>query len=152
MGEKTMPITGGCLCGAVRYEASGPPRDVQYCHCRMCQKNTGSAFSVAAGFRADGFRITRGDPTFYKSSDIGERGFCADCGSPLVFRYFDPDHLYVWVSVGTLDNPEAAPPTHHYGIESQVSWLTINDGFPRARSEDDPDFIAVKAAIEQDGE
>ncbi len=152
MGEKTMPITGGCLCGAVRYEASGPPRDVQYCHCRMCQKNTGGAFSVLAGFRADGFRITRGGPTFYKSSDIVERGFCANCGSSLVYRYFDPDHLYVWVSVGTLDNPEAAPPTHHYGIESQVSWLTINDGFPQARAEDDPDFIAVKAAIEQDGE
>ena len=102
MSGMTIPVTGGCLCGAVRYEADEPPHHVEYCHCRMCQKHSGSAFGVSAAFRADSFRITRGAPKFYKSSDISERGFCADCGSSLIDRYFDPDDPYVWVGVGTL--------------------------------------------------
>ena len=106
MGEKMMPVTGGCLCGAVRYEASQPPQRAEYCHCRMCQKHTGSAFGVYAAIRAESFRITLGEPKFYKSSDIAERGFCADCGSSLMNRYFDPDNSDVWVGVGTLDHPE----------------------------------------------
>ncbi len=149
MGEETMPITGGCLCGAVRYEAREPPHMVHYCHCRMCQKSTGSAFSVSAEFRVDRFQITLGDPTFYKSSDIGRRGFCTNCGSPLFFRYNDPDHQSIWVMIGTLDDPDAALPKQHLCVESQLSWLAINDGLPRAHSEDDPDFIAAKATIYQ---
>ena len=152
MGGEPKPITGGCLCGAVRYEADEPPRHVEYCHCRMCQKHTGSAFGVYAAIRADSLRITCGAPKFYKSSDIAERGFCADCGSTLMDRYFDPDDPYVWVAVGTFDHPEDAPPNQHFGVESQVPWLTIDDGLPRAHSEDDPDFIAAKAAIDRDGE
>ena len=120
MSDMTIPVTGGCLCGAVRYEADEPPHHVEYCHCRMCQKHSGSAFGVSAAFRADSFRITRGAPKFYKSSDISERGFCADCGSSLIDRYFDPDDPYVWVGVGTLDHPGDAPPNQHNGIESQV--------------------------------
>ena len=116
----------------------------------MCQKNTGSAFAVSAAIRADSFRITSGEPKFYKSSEILERGFCANCGSGLMARYFDPDHPYVWVAVGTLDHPEDTPPTQHFGIESQVPWLTIDDDLPRARSEDDPDFIAAQTAAEHD--
>ena len=151
MSDMTIPVTGGCLCGAVRYEADEPPHHADYCHCRMCQKHTGSAFSVSAAFRADRFRITRGAPKFYKSSDISERGFCADCGSSLIDRYFDPDDPYVWVGVGTLDHPEDAPPNQHSGVESQVPWLTIDDDLPRTRTEDDPDHIAAKAAIDRDG-
>ena len=149
MSDETMPITGGCLCGAVRYEAIRPPHHAEYCHCRMCQKWTGSPVEASAAIWADSFRITRGEPKFYKSSDIIERGFCGDCGSSLLSRYFNPDQPYVWVCVGTLDRPEDAPPTHHFGIESQVPWLTIDDNLPRAHSEEDPDFIAAKAAVEQ---
>ncbi len=151
MTDKTLPITGGCMCGAVRYEATEPPQEVGYCHCRMCQKNTGSAFGVFAAFQEDAFRFTRGEPKLYKSSDIAERGFCADCGSTVMARYYDPDHLLekVWVYVGTLDHPEDAPPTGHSGIESQVPWLTIDDDLPRTRTEDDPDIIAAKAAAGQ---
>ncbi len=141
-----------CYARRVRYEASEPPHHAEYCHCRMCQKWTGSAVDVSAAIRAESFRITRGEPKFYKSSDISERGFCADCGSSLMARYFDPDHPYVWVCVGTLDRPEDAQPNQHFGIESQVPWLTIDDDLPRAHSEDDPDFIAAKAALDQDGE
>jgi len=147
MSEKTMPVTGGCLCGAVRYEASEPPRDVVYCHCRICQKSQGNVFSLGAEFRGDTLALTRGELKFYKSSDIAERGFCADCGTPILFRYLESELIFVWV--GTFDKPDNAPPTRHFGIESQVSWLTIDDRLPRTRTEDDPDFTAAKATAGQ---
>ncbi len=116
----------------------------------MCQRHTGSALGVYAAIRAGSIRITRGEPKFYKSSDICERGFCADCGSTLMVRYFDPDHPYIWVGVGSFDHPEYAPPNQHLGVESQVPWLTIDDDLTRAHSENGLEFIADKTAIDQD--
>ena len=97
MGETTLPITGGCLCGAVRYEASEPPgTDGTICHCRICQKAYGNGFAVTADFASKAFRFTRGEPRMYKSSNVGERGFCADCGSPLIMRYTSlPEKVWV---------------------------------------------------------
>ena len=129
MGETTLPITGGCLCGAVRYEADEPPTTCTYCHCRMCQKAYGNPFGTFAIFRQEAFRVTRGEPKFYKSSETAERGFCADCGSPLIMRVFDSQTL--GLMVGSLDHPEDAQPKKHMGIESQIPWLTIDDALPR---------------------
>ncbi len=117
----------------------------------MCQKQTGTAFEVVAAIPLDSFRITSDEPKFYKSSEILERGFCANCGSGLMGRYFNPDHRFVWVKVGTLDHPEDWPPTQHSGIESQIPWLVIHDDLPRMRTDEEPDFIAAQAAIDQDG-
>lgn len=147
MSEAMVPMTGGCLCGAVRYEATVPPTNVSYCHCRMCQRWSGSAIVVAAKFPQDAFTITQGQPEFYKSSDIGERGFCTRCGTPLIFRYVGMDAIYV--SVGTLDHPEDAPPTLHMGIESQVPWLSIEDDLPRHHTDDVDSFKAAKAAADK---
>ena len=151
MGDKTMPVTGGCLCGAVRYESSEAPVDVSYCHCRMCQRSSGNAFGMFASFRRDAFRFTRGEPKLYKSSAFAERGFCAECGTPLIFWYLTPGPLSeeIGVSLGSLDHPEDASPKSHWGIESQMPWLTIDDGLPRKRTEEDPEYIKARAAVEQ---
>ncbi len=151
MGDKTMPVTGGCLCGAVRYESSESPVDVSYCHCRMCQRSSGNAFGTFASFRRDAFRFTRGEPKLYKSSAFAERGFCAECGTPLIFWYLTPGSLSeeIGVPIGSLDHPEDASPKSHWGIESQIPWLTIDDGLPRTRTEEDPDFIARSTAVDQ---
>ncbi len=148
MSDKTMPITGGCMCGAVRYEATEPPQEVGYCHCRMCQKCTGNLFHSYAAFRGAASRITQGEPKFYKSSAWLERGFCANCGTPVCDRYLKGSDR-VYASIGSLDHPEDWPPSAHWGIESQVPWLVIHDDLPRMRTEEDPEFIAVKAAVEQ---
>ena len=148
MSDKTMPITGGCMCGAVRYEATEPPQEVGYCHCRMCQKWTGNLFFPGAGFRSAAFRFTQGEPKFYQSSVWLERGFCANCGTPVCDRFLKGvDRVYA--TIGSLDHPEDWPPRAHWGVESQVPWLTIDDDLPRMRTEEDPEFIAVKAAVEQ---
>ena len=141
MVEETSPITGGCFCGAVRYAASEPPIEAGYCHCRMCQRALGNVISAWVMFRRSAFRFTRGAPKYDKSSDLADRGFCSDCGTPLPGR---SDDAFVGVQVGTLDHPENVRPTGHWGIESQVPWLTIDDDLPRLRTEDDPDFVQPK--------
>jgi hypothetical protein len=148
MAEKTMPITGGCMCGAVRYEATEPPQEVGYCHCRMCQKWTGNLFLPGAGFRSAAFRFTQGEPKFYRSSAWLERGFCANCGTPVCDRYLKGSDT-VYASIGSLDHPEDWPPSAHWGVESQVPWLTIDDDLPRMRTEEDAEFLAAKAAVEE---
>lgn len=138
--------TGGCLCGAIRYEVTGTPSEVGYCHCRMCQKALGSVFGVFAIFAHRGFRFTAGEPTFYRSSPPKERSFCPACGSPLTMWNADTaNRPHVAIMLGTLDNPELFPPKNyagnHSGIESALSWFHIDDGLPRWRTEDDPLYI-----------
>ena len=150
MSEKTLPMTGGCLCGAVRYEATELPSNVIYCHCQMCQRWSGSAMVVAARFPREAVTFTQGQPNFYKSSEIAERGCCTNCGTSIVFRYVGLDRIHI--CVGTLDHPEDAPPKQHLRIESKVPWLHIDDDLPRFRSEEGTSTQEAKAAIAQDGE
>jgi hypothetical protein len=135
----TEPITGGCLCGAVRYEATVAPTDVSYCHCRMCQRHFGNPVGVYVSFPDNGLRFTKGKPKLYRSSDFGQRGFCADCGTPLSWVYVrKPERISV--SVGSLDHPERFPPVEHWGIESQIPWLHIDDDLPRRHTDEDPEM------------
>jgi hypothetical protein len=113
----------------------------------MCQKAYGNLFGVFAIFPGDEFRFTSGEPKTYKSSELGLRSFCADCGTPLIMRYVGIPG--VAVLVGSLDHPEDWEPKCHSGIESQMPWLTIDDELPRWRTEDDPDMIAAEAAAKQ---
>ena len=153
MTDKAMPITGGCLCGAVRYEASEPPSEGGLCHCRVCQRTTGSAFEACVKFPRTAFRFTKGEPKRYRSSSIMEKCFCPHCGSPLTDQYLVPVSTslhpdMVWVHIGTLDNPEAVSIDFHYGVESQLSWVHFDDGLPRVRCDEDPELAAAFAAAE----
>ena len=84
-------VTGGCLCGAVRYEVNRPAIDTGFCHCRICQKFTGSAVSVWTAFPTGAVTFTRGEPKFFMSSPIAQRGFCPECGSSLTYRQMKPE-------------------------------------------------------------
>lgn len=143
-----MKWTGGCMCGSIRYEVSATPRDDSgYCHCRMCQRAHGGPFAIHAIFPEKHFRYTSGKPKTYKSSELGRRSFCANCGTPLTFSYVGtPD---VGILVGSLDHPEGFEPKAHSGIESQLPWLKIDDALPRWRTEDDPALIAAQTAAGQ---
>jgi hypothetical protein len=127
--------TGGCLCGALRYEAAVSESENWYCHCRMCQKATGSVVSTSALIKKSQLRMLKGTAKFYQSSTDIERGFCANCGSPMFFRPIKED----WISIlsGTLDDPEVAPPQGHYGVESRISWLKIVDDLKQKCTEND---------------
>jgi hypothetical protein len=121
-------LTGGCQCGAVRYALYAEPTGAHLCHCRMCQKAVGNVFAALAPVKAKDFAWTRGSPSFYKSSSIAERGFCAQCGTPLSFSYIGSDEMDV--TIGSLDHPDQAAPGTHYGVESRVAWLKMADGLP----------------------
>ena len=143
------PITGGCLCGAVRYQISAPAVDIGYCHCRMCQRFTGGQVVAGAFFSIEAVRFTQGDLKFYRSSPIAERGFCADCGSSLMYRALAKplrSDRY-WVLIASLDNPENFVPASHFGIESQMPWLEIHDDLPRVRYKDAPAMVAAWESV-----
>ncbi len=114
-------ITGGCQCGAVRYALHAQPTNPNICYCRMCQKQFGNIFGAFAGVRTDEFEATRGDITWFHSSDDAVRGFCRDCGTPLAYRFGDRPRISV--SLGSLDEPERVKPERQYGLEGRVSWI-----------------------------
>jgi hypothetical protein len=120
MATSDKPLTGGCQCGAIRYEWRGKMAHASVCHCRMCQKASGQPFMGFAGGKQEHLRWTRGAPSIFRSSDMVERGFCKECGTPLTYA-FDGTGM-ISVTINSLDDPEAAPPTKQFGIESKVSW------------------------------
>ena len=78
-----------------------------------------------------------------------QRGFCADCGSPLIeYVAEEKGAEAVWLSLGNFDDPSAFTPEHHYGVESQLPWVQFDDGLPRYRCDEDPELAAAFAAAE----
>ncbi|MBM3521090.1 MAG: GFA family protein [Alphaproteobacteria bacterium] len=138
----TKPTTGGCQCGAVRYQIDGPFNNPHICHCRMCQKAFGNYFAALVGSLRDSFHWTKGAPGFFRSSSIVQRGFCRDCGTPLSFAYDHSKHIAV--SIGSLDDPSAVTPERHYGIEARRPAFTLLHSLAGSRTEDDvpPEMMA----------
>ena len=136
-------ITGGCQCGAVRYALHEQPTNPHICHCRMCQKAFGSFFAPLTCLPVASFELTRGELAIFMSSDIGERGFCRNCGTPLTIH--DVDGPTIWVSIGSLEERETVKPAMQYGIEARLSWFGELAGLPGDKTtEDDEPVLAAK--------
>ena len=91
----------------------------------MCQRAMGGAF----GFMVPTVGLTiRGEPARFRSSNVAERGFCADCGTPLFFQLVNGQQI--WVTGGSLDDPLRAPPTKHYGTEGRLHWAHLAEELP----------------------
>ena len=146
-GDGAAMLAGGCQCGAVRYALTMTPQNVHYCHCRMCQKAVGNIFATLAPVKKTALRWVKGTPAFYESSNVAERGFCPACGTPLTFAYKSSE--WTAVTLGSLDDPAGVPPERHYGIESHVPWLSIDDDLPRARTDDSPSPYLKSLVIHQ---
>ena len=127
-------LTGGCQCGAVRYEWSQPPAFASVCHCRMCQKASGQPAMALAGGKREHLRWTRGAPSLFKSSSHAERGFCSACGTPLTYAFEGTGTIST--AMGSFDDPEAVRPTKQYGVESKLSWFDSMATLPAKRTED----------------
>ncbi|MBH5391450.1 GFA family protein [Bradyrhizobium diversitatis] len=120
-GTSKPVLTGGCQCGAVRFAVMTAPTRVSICHCRMCQKAAGAPFASFADINKVDFAWTRGHPSFFRSSTIAERGFCAACGTPLSFGRIDGDRIEIMT--GTFDHPDWVIPTRQFGTESRLGWV-----------------------------
>ena len=141
-GAKKKPVaTGGCLCRSVRFETWEEPISVGYCHCRFCQLATGAPLNAVVIYKKTAVRFFGDEPKRYKSSPIAERAFCGNCGTTLFTAHYAPDESdWFPIRLATMDNPADFPPTVHYGVESQLPWLDINDDLPRIRTDDDSEM------------
>jgi hypothetical protein len=123
-------LTGGCLCGDVRYRATPDHRDGYYCHCRMCQLAFGNTRAAYFNLRKSEVQWLA-EPAYYASSKIARRGFCSLCGTPLSFEFLDSERMDL--SVGSLDDPSAIKPIEHYAVESRIAVWHAPDGLPETR-------------------
>jgi hypothetical protein len=130
MPDALPAVTGGCLCGRVRYEATPTHRDGYYCHCRMCQLAFGNTRAAYLNLRKDQLRWLH-EPAYFASSKIAQRGFCPNCGTPLSFAFHDSE--FMDLAIGTLDDPSAFKPTEHWSIESRLARWHTDDGLPGHR-------------------
>ena len=126
--------TGGCLCGAVRYESTGDPLFSLQCHCRDCQRSSGTAFVAAMRVPSAGFRVTAGTPRRYVSkADSGNevtRMFCGECGSPLYIQVSSRPDI-VGLRVGTLDDPSEFRPEANIFTDSAQPWTHMDPALPQ---------------------
>ncbi|MGI9350986.1 MAG: GFA family protein [Rhizobiaceae bacterium] len=134
------PVTGGCQCGAVRYRVQGKLFDPHICHCRMCQKAAGNFFMPLAKAERTALEYTRGEPSWFNSSDPVKRGFCSACGTPVIFDDIREEPIYI--VLGSLDDPSAIEPEYQCGTESKTEWFAKLQGLPGSTTEGDPDVTA----------
>ena len=132
--ENATELTGGCQCGAVRYQLLTPPEHACICHCRMCQRASGQPFMAFASVRHESLRWTRGHPSTFVSSNVAERSFCSACGTPLTYHRVESGSIAV--TIGSLDDPTAARPVEQFGIESELFWTSGLRALPAKRTED----------------
>ena len=129
-------IEGGCLCAEVRYRIeartrSMTHRSMTHCHCSMCRKAHGSAFTTFIEVARGDFRYTRGEASLvrYESSPGCRRPFCRGCGSTLLFESEAADS--VWIAAGSLDGDPGCRPGSNIFVASKAPWFPLDDGLPR---------------------
>jgi hypothetical protein len=140
----TPRATGGCLCGAVRYEVHGELRDILYCHCEKCRRTHGHVSAYASTRREDLVLVEETGLTWFRSvadeTPNVHRGFCRVCGSSL---FWDPrGQDFVYVSAGTLDPPTGIKPAGHIWLSQAGDYYEIpDDGLPKAEGSSQGRFL-----------
>ena len=126
-------LEGGCACGAVRYRLASAPMFVHCCHCRDCQRQTGSAFVLNALIEADRVSLLSGkvdEVTVPTDSGRGQKVYrCPICKIAVWSNYGGVDKLR-FVRIGTLDDPSALQPDVHIYTRSKLPWLVLPEGVP----------------------
>jgi hypothetical protein len=123
-------MTGGCACGKTRYTARIENGEAYLCHCRMCQRATGSV-SIAFKNMKKADVAWQSGPDWYESSPIARRPYCAACGTSLGFEF--PDSPNMDLTIASFDDPARFRPVHHFGAESlHRAWLNT-EGLPEYR-------------------
>lgn len=123
---------GGCLCGSVRFEITGPIQNIVYCHCSQCRKAQGSAFAANGVVMAGDFNILSGAEALkgYESSPGQTKYFCKACGSPILSRT-ETKPGQVRVRLGTIDSDISERPAAHIFVASKANWEEITGDLPQ---------------------
>jgi hypothetical protein len=131
--DPSLPLTGGCGCGAVRFEVSEPLVAAVYCHCKRCQRRTGSAFAASARVEPGSFRIVSGEQLVatWAPEEGFEKAFCSACGSAL-YAQSPQDRDVLAVRLGAFDGDPGIRPRAHQFVDYAAAWEPIpDDGLPR---------------------
>lgn len=128
-----IPFTGGCACGAICYECSAPPLRSVNCHCRDCQRATGSAYYAELLVPREAFTLTKGEPAYYAvnvpSGQTLRRGFCPACGSPVLILI--GDQPFMSIAAGSLDDPSWYQPEMDIFTSRAHPWDYMNPHLPK---------------------
>ncbi|PWU15415.1 MAG: aldehyde-activating protein [Verrucomicrobia bacterium] len=123
------PFSGGCACGAIRYECTAEPVRMGQCHCRDCQRSSGGAFVAVVVVPGDSLKLLNGSPRYFDTpSERGgfiHRGFCPDCGSPVLSKFDAAPHL-VGIRAGSLDDPSWFRPGYDIWTSDAQPWDHMN--------------------------
>ena len=133
----TPAYAGGCLCGALRYLASGPAACLCYCYCRSCRRACGAPAVPWGTFARAAFTITQGRLSEHRSSARVARGFCSACGTCLTYRN-DARPAEIDVTLGSLDAPTLLAPQLHVWVADKPPWVHIADDLPQYPGGVDP--------------
>jgi hypothetical protein len=118
-----MAITGGCHCGAVRYEVEGEAITHALCHCTDCRRHSGAPMVGWTMYKDTALKVTKGELKVYHSSANGRRHFCAACGTGLFFSNSEVLPGIVDIQSATYDNPDAVPARIHVQVAERIGWM-----------------------------
>ncbi len=139
--------TGGCQCGAVRFQTAVLVDNAHICHCRMCQKAVGNYFAALVGTPKAKLIWTRGTASRFRSSASVDRGFCGTCGTPLF--YDDVASENMGLAIGALDQPYKVMLKTQDGIEGRMPWFAFITSLPENGKTGEGDQAAWAEAIKK---
>ena len=132
--DPSLPLDGGCTCGAVRYRMTTIPLFVHCCHCTWCQRETGSAFAINAMIEADRVTLLKGEPEPVNTPSNSGKGQkiarCPTCRVAVWSHYAGAGERVCFVRVGTLDAPDRLPPDIHIFTSTKQRWVVLPPGTP----------------------
>ena len=150
-------LDGGCTCGFIRYRMSSRPLFVHCCHCRWCQRETGSAFALNALIEAERVRVLAGELDLVATPSASGKGQriarCPRCRVAVWSHYAGAGDKICFVRVGTLDDPGRLPPNIHIYTASKQAWVTLSTDVPvvpeyyRASEHWPPESLERRAAL-----
>lgn len=133
-GESEFSAEGGCACGSIRYRLSAAPMFVHCCHCRWCQRETGSAFALNALIETSRIAVLSGTPQHVHTPSESGKGQtivrCPDCQVAVWSHYQGAGEAIAFIRVGTLDEPDRVPPDIHIFTESKQPWVILPEDVP----------------------
>lgn len=125
-----MVITGGCHCGAVRYEADGEAITHALCHCTDCRRHAGAPMVAWTMYGEGAVKVTKGTPKIYSSSEHGRRHFCPECGTGLFYTNVQAMPGIIDIQSSTCDDPNLVPARAHIQVAERIGWMASAHELP----------------------
>ncbi len=153
MKHEATRVTGGCLCGRIRYQAEVFLHNGYICHCTVCRRSTGQPAEITVLIKAGTLTYLNEEPKYFSSSSHGKRGFCPECGSRIVWQALSPEDDWLTnITVGSLDRPAEARMSRHIYADTQLPWYQVCEDLPKFNEEDADRLIEVLRAELRPGE